>query len=69
MTTTPHSAVRMSRRTARVMKQNLFWAFAYNLVMLPVAMITNLPPAAATAAMMLSSLTVVGNSLRLRRLL
>jgi Cu+-exporting ATPase len=63
------AAVRMSRRTARVMKQNLFWAFAYNLVMLPVAMITHLPPAAATAAMMFSSLSVVLNSLRLRRLL
>ncbi|MCH7872794.1 MAG: HAD-IC family P-type ATPase [Planctomycetes bacterium] len=63
------AAIRLSRSSARVMKQNLFWAFAYNIVMLPVAMITNLPPAAATAAMMLSSLTVVANSLRLRRLL
>ena len=62
-------AIHLSRRSARVMKQNLFWAFAYNIVMLPVAIMTHLPPAAATAAMMLSSLSVVGNSLRLRRLL
>jgi len=62
-------AIRISRRSARIMKQNLFWAFAYNAVMIPVAMLTALPPAAATAAMMLSSLSVVGNSLRLRRAL
>jgi len=60
-------AIRISRASARIMKQNLFWAVAYNLVMLPVAMCTGLPPAWATAAMMLSSLTVVGNALRLRR--
>jgi len=60
-------AIRVSRGSTRVMKQNLFWAFFYNLVMLPVAMLTALPPAAATAAMMLSSFSVVGNSLRLRR--
>jgi len=62
-------AVRVSRRSARVMKQNLFWAFVYNLVMIPVAIFTALPPAAATAAMMCSSLSVVGNSLRLRRVI
>ncbi len=60
-------AIDLSRRSARIMKQNLFWAFAYNVVMLPVAMITELPAPAAAAAMMLSSLTVVGNALRLRR--
>jgi Cu+-exporting ATPase len=60
-------AIRISRASARIMKQNLFWAVAYNLVMLPAAMLTSLPPAWATAAMMLSSLTVVGNALRLRR--
>ncbi|MBP7746604.1 MAG: cadmium-translocating P-type ATPase [Phycisphaerae bacterium] len=68
----PHGiadAIRVSRRSARIMKQNLFWAVAYNLVMLPVAMLTPLPPALATAAMMCSSLTVVANSLRLRRAL
>jgi len=60
-------AVRVSRRGGRVMKQNLFWAIIYNVVMLPLAMFTHLPPAAATAAMMFSSLSVVANSLRLRR--
>jgi Cu+-exporting ATPase len=60
-------AVRISRAGARIMKQNLFWAAAYNLIMLPVAAFAPLPPALATAAMMLSSLTVVINSLRLRR--
>jgi len=60
-------AVRISRAGARIMKQNLFWAAAYNVVMLPVAAFAPLPPALATAAMMLSSLTVVTNSLRLRR--
>jgi Cu+-exporting ATPase len=49
------------------MRQNLFWAVAYNLVMVPIAMLTPLPPALATAAMMCSSLTVVCNALRLRR--
>lgn len=61
------TAIRLSRASARVMKQNLFWAFAYNVLMLPVAAATPLPPAAATAAMMLSSFSVVANSLRLRR--
>ncbi len=60
-------AIRLSRASARVMKQNLFWAVAYNVVMLPVAMLTPLPPALATVAMMFSSLSVVGNALRLRR--
>ncbi len=59
-------AIRLSRRSSRVMKQNLFWALAYNVVMLPLAALAPLPPSLATAAMMLSSLTVVGNALRLR---
>ena len=61
-------AVLIARRCLRIMKQNLFWAFFYNAVMLPIAVLTPLPPAAATAAMMFSSLSVVGNSLRLRRI-
>ncbi len=61
--------VRISRASARVMKQNLGWALVYNVVMLPLAVFTPLPPAWATAAMMLSSLSVVGNSLRLRSIL
>jgi heavy metal translocating P-type ATPase len=62
-------AIRLSRTSAAVMKQNLFWALIYNLTMVPIAMMTNLRPELATAAMMLSSLTVVLNSLRLRRLI
>jgi heavy metal translocating P-type ATPase len=62
-------AIRVSRGSARVMKQNLAWAVVYNLAMIPVAMLTMLPPEAATAAMMCSSLSVVGNSLRLRRVI
>lgn len=62
-------AIRISRATSRVMKQNLFWAVIYNAVMLPIAMLTPLPPSLATAAMMCSSLSVVGNSLRLRRII
>jgi Cu+-exporting ATPase len=61
--------VRMSRTSTRVMKQNLAWAAGYNLVMLPLAIFAPIPPAAAAAAMMFSSLSVVGNSLRLRRLI
>jgi Cu+-exporting ATPase len=60
-------AVEISRASARIMTQNLAWAVGYNFVMLPVAILTPLPPAAATAAMMLSSLSVVANALRLRR--
>jgi Cu+-exporting ATPase len=60
-------AVQISRRSSRIMRQNLFWAIAYNLVMIPIAIRAPLPPAVATAAMMCSSLTVVANSLRLRR--
>jgi len=61
------AAIALSRAISRVMKQNLAWAVVYNLVMLPVAMATPIPPAAATAAMMFSSFSVVANSLRLRR--
>lgn len=61
-------AIRLSRASARVMRQNLLWAVGYNLVMMPIAIFTPLPPALATAAMMGSSLSVVLNALRLRRL-
>ncbi|MDP2658259.1 MAG: HAD-IC family P-type ATPase, partial [Candidatus Deferrimicrobium sp.] len=57
----------LSRATMRVIRQNLFWAFSYNLVAIPLAVAGKLHPIAAAAFMVGSSLLVVGNSLRLRR--
>jgi P-type Cu+ transporter len=68
------TAIALARRTMRIVRQNLFWAFIYNVIGIPIAagmlypaLGIRLTPAMAAAAMAVSSVSVVSNSLRLRR--
>ena len=61
-------ALRLSRKSYRIIRQNLFWAFVYNIIALPLAVTGMLHPIVAAISMTLSSLSVVGNSMRLKRI-
>jgi Cu+-exporting ATPase len=61
------NAIQLSRAASRIVRQNLFWALAYNVIAIPAAALGLMSPAIASAAMAASSVSVVFNSLRLQR--
>jgi len=61
------SAINLSKETFKKIKQNLFWAFIYNIIAIPLALFGTLNPVVAEIAMATSSVSVIGNALLLRR--
>ena len=61
------SAIKLSKKTMKTIKLNLFWAFAYNVILIPVAMMGLISPILASGAMVLSSISVITNSLFLKK--
>jgi len=62
------SAIKLSKRTIMIIKQNLFWAFIYNIIGIPLAAFGMLNPMIGALAMSLSSVSVISNSLRLKKM-